>query len=635
MTVAVTASAAKPAVQAAVLLWGREFVGTGQPWPRTVAEVLDQTGAGKSQAYATLARLRQAAAGLDKPCGRPAAHVAADDQLAVLLALRDFLLDHPGATVGRGTRRHYSDTFRRFAVELGGPGGPAAALPVERLAETLAVPLGALKGWLRRPAPAPPEPRDPLPSSAEPAAQTGATKPAQPFTTRPEIATILAEWPNWHGTFGDFCRMLREQHGLPYGGTFIASVLQAAGLRSRRQRKRPAAPWSRATFRTLFPGAQWLGDGTTVALCLNDEHFAFNVEALVDPAPSAALVGVVVTDTEDEQAVLAAFDHGCLTTGAPPLALTLDNRPSNHSPAIARGVAPTTLLHATPGRPEAKAPVEGAFGLFRQTAPPLVVRGHTDRELARSFLALLLTLWAWTRNGKPRRRLGGRTPADAYRQDRPSPEEIEQAHAWITELQRRELLARTTRAARNDPVRRQLLEQGLLELDIAYPDHRLAASLACYATDAILQALATFGAKRRLGTLPPDAPPDRYVAGIVRRINERLELEHTADALLHLRLRQRDLTLEPLQQDLRRLRATLDRPALIQILIDRALTAAPRIEFRFWLKEIATEIAKAGDRITAALYTPLARRVAASFSTDRDRRAELVHVLAAAIAEIA
>jgi len=354
VTVAATSSDAKPAVRAAVLLWARELVGDDQPWPRTVAEVLDRTGSGKSQAYVALGRLRQAAASLDLPCGRPVAAVAPDSRLAVLLALRDFLIEHPGAVAGRGTRQRYSATFRRFAVELLAHGGPGAALPVERLAELLAVPPGTLKDWLRLPRGS--EAESPHLVDTEPVTASAATQPTHPLTTRPEIATILTEWPAWQGTFGDFCRLLREQHRLPFGNTFISSVLEAAGLRSRRPRRRPAAPWSRDTFRILFPGAQWVGDGTTVALRVNDEQFAFhrggrsaaqsseiegeaeglgfNVEAILDPAPGGALVGVTVTDSEDEQAVLAAFGQGCLTTGEPPLALTLDNRPSNHSPAV-------------------------------------------------------------------------------------------------------------------------------------------------------------------------------------------------------------------------------------------------------------------------------------------------------------
>jgi len=256
------------------------------------------------------------------------------------------------------------------------------------------------------------------------------------------------------------------------------------------------------------------------------------------------------------------------------------------------------------------------------------VAGTSRRELARSVLSLLFTLWAWTRNGRPRRRFGGRPPAAVYRSDRPTPEQVAQARAWLLELRWRHELARTTRAARNDPVRRQLLAQGLADLGIADPDHRLAASLARYTTDAILHALAAFAAKRQLGTLPPDADPGRYLGGMIRKLNERIEFEHTAGELLRLRIRQRDLTLEPLRRDLARLQTTRDRPQLLQQLVDRALEAVPRVDFRFWIRAIKDLIPGLGRGTAAKLYPHLARRVAASFATDRDRRADLLRTLA-------
>ena len=357
------------------------------------------------------------------------------------------------------------------------------------------------------------------------------------------------------------------------------------------------APWSHHTFRTLFPGAQWLGDGTSIAVRWNDQIFVFNVEALLDPAADA-LVGFAVSDAEDEEALHLAFKMSQETAGRPPLAISLDNRPSNHSPGAVVALADTIPLRSTPGRGQAKAPLEGAFGLFQQAMPPLLLVGNNQKEIARCVLELVMTAWARGRNGKPRKRLGGRTPAQVYNQDRPTPEEIKEALDWFQELARRQERARLTREARRDSVRLTLLTQGLEELGIPDPDRRIAVDLAIYAREAIARGLATFRAKQDLGTVPPDAEPARYLGGIIRQLHIRLELEQTSSHLLEQRIRLGDLTLKPLH-------------AAAEAL--RALPANQR----------------------SALYPNLCRRIAASFKTDRERRANLIDQMAEAVASAA
>jgi hypothetical protein len=159
MTLPATPPDAKPSVHAAVLLFARELLGQ-QPWPNTVAGILAVTGAGRSQAYAMLPRLREAATALVAPAGRPSPEPSEAVAVAVLQAVRDFLMEHPGAVAGRGARRRYSDELRRFVVGLTGPGAVAASLTVEQLADAAGVPPGTLKEWLRTPAaPSPAEPQ--------------------------------------------------------------------------------------------------------------------------------------------------------------------------------------------------------------------------------------------------------------------------------------------------------------------------------------------------------------------------------------------------------------------------------------------------------------------------------------------
>ena len=284
-------------------------------------------------------------------------------------------------------------------------------------------------------------------------------------------------------------------------------------------------------------------------------------------------------------------------------------------------------------RGQAKAPLEGAFGLFQQMAPPLVVRGDTPRERARSYLALLFVIWAWARNGKPRAKLGGRSPADAYAQDRPTKEQLAAAKEHLAELRRREERARQTRAQKADPVRRALLDGALADLGIPDPKGHLAGSLARYGIDAILRAIAVFRARLERGTLPPDAEHGRYFAGIVRNLDTRLDLERMGEHLLEIRLRHRDLTLDALNLQLLDLRMATPAADHAQGAVDQALAADASIDFRFWTRAAAAALAVMAESV--ARYRHLVRRVAASLATDRDRRAGLIDALAQAVARAA
>lgn len=618
--------APSPALAAAVFLLARDLV-PGWSWPATVTEALSLVGAGKSQTYEVLGRLNKVVGDLAGNRGRPRppANSAPARVNAVLSRVRDYLMSHGGAVCGTGPRRVYSDGFRRLIVSLADAGQPGQGMTVEELASAAGVPLGTLKDWLSVPREGPVEDDSPPRDSSDPAPQTDVPDWIR-VTHMRQIATL---WPSWEGSFQQFCQMLRAEHRLSYGDTFIGNFLQAAGLRQRQGRGRTPveAPWSSHTFRSFFPGAQWLGDGTTIAVQWGELVFCFNLEALFDPA-SDALVGFTVSDAEDAQALRRAFEMGVTTAGGSPLALSLDNKPCNHSPDAAEAVTGTPLLRATPGRGQAKAPLEGAFGLFQQTMPPLIVEGQTSRERARSVLDLVFTAWARGRNGKPRKRLKGLTPAQAYANSRPTPAETREALEWIQELHRRQERARLTREARRDPVRLKLLDEGLAQLGIPDPARRLAVALAYYSRDAIARGLATLRTKLSLGTIPSDADPGRYLGGIIRRLHTRLELDLYSDHLLEQRIRLRDIALDPLERTAAQLRADLSDSELPGSLVDLALHARYRVDFRYWTEAAATALGALPLEQRVSHYRSLSRRIAASFKTERERREDLIDRLA-------
>ena len=384
-------------IVAALLLVVRELV----DWPEapTTEDVLQMTGSGRSQAYAMAARLRELLGTVAGKPGRPASELVPEvAQKAVNRAILDYLMRHPGSAYVERERYCYLDEFGRFIVGLLEPGQPGFGLSVAQLSDASQIPLGTLKSWFGQRAIY--EHEDPPATSLR----------------QEHRHQILNLYQAWEGSFTAFGRWVREEHRLNYGDTAIRSLLQDAGLLQRRSRK--SVTQDRGSYQKLFPGAQWLGDGSTMKVhCIpvqwGGEAFLFNLEAILD-VDSNALVSVDVSDSENEAAVLRAFQDGLATAGKAPLSLSLDNKPCNHTPAIEQATAQagTTLLPTTPFRPQSKAPLEGAFGLFKQCFPELILCGDNPRELARLVLLLVFSAWALGRNGRPRKNLGKKSPID-------------------------------------------------------------------------------------------------------------------------------------------------------------------------------------------------------------------------------
>jgi len=602
--------------------------------------LLEGIGAGRSQAYLMRSRLLDLVSSQFRGPGRPESPPTEERSLMpVLEACCDYTARHPGAVSVGKARSRYSSGYRRFVVELAGPGGLAEGLSLADLSRATRVPKGTLQNWL---CPPPGRGRDvPSPEGSD---GPGESPPSEGLSGDPEperdpkvsdtvrdahLRQIFALWEEWQGALGDFCRMVRDEYRLDYSRTFIGDALQAAGLRNRERRKTGPAPWSQGTYRSYFPGAQWLGDGTSIAVRFLNRVFVFNVEVLLDVA-SNALVGLKISDAEDEEALRQAYEAGITTAGTPPIAATLDNRPSNHSPGAAEALGDTMVLRSAPGRPESKAPIEGAFGLFRQAVPPLVFEGESQRELARDFLEAVLVAWARGRNGRPRRRLGGLSPVEAYRTTAPTQEEVDRAVQELRERQRRQEEALRTSNARRDPARLSLLSQGLADLGIPDPKGTLATRLARYSRESITYGVAAFRTKRDLGTLPPGADAGLYLGGIIRNNHEKRELRQFSDHLLEQRLRLRDFSLEPLNRRAESLRARFSPFELPQVYVDQALEAEFDIDFRFWAGAAARALAALPAEDRSPMYRHLCRFVAATFRVPKERRTDLVDRLASA-----
>jgi transposase-like protein len=631
------ATTLSPSLLAGALVFAsRHLEALGLPHP-THAQILATTGAGSTRAYARAQEIEAELRTLDRPVGRPrkaAAPPPAPSSREELQArLLAFLLEHPGCVVKKQQRRSYSDALRRFLVALYEE--YQAHLSFEEFARVAQIPEKTLRAWLRLREDTGTEHVD---DAGRDCGQSDGNVHERIHVT--ELERLVAAWDIWTGSFEAFFRYARRELGITAGKDYVRNVLEA--LRARPVHRRGTAPDQtalRQSFETFFPGAQWVGDGTELTFTLNGEPFTFHLELFVD-ADSAALAGAAVRDEEDSVAVIDAFRDGAATTGFPPIAALLDNRPSNHTSDVHAALDHTLPIRATRGRAQNKGHVEGSFGLFSQTAPLLSLHASTSRALAAGIIELVVTTWARTLNHKPRPSRGGLSRVQLYQQSAPTPEQIALARARLTALQHKQQLAYETRTRRLDPVACQLIDDAFARLSISDPTGNLRRAIAGYPRTAILDGIATFTAKMHAGTLPPELQPalaGRYLLGIVRNLADRDFLLDLAEELLRLRIRARDLELEHLRRDLQQQlhlpNASPDQR--LSLVLDRVLASSYQLPRLFWLRAAADLIRAQPLHLHRPLLAHATCHLATSFLLPRSLRADLIRLLARSVLPVA
>jgi len=590
----------------------------------SACEIIERTGAGRSRAYELKGDLVRRLPELQRPVGRPPSPPSPPLEAGVRAELSaqmlGYLIAHPGCIAGGAERRRYDDGVRRFVLELR---ERHSEIALAEFARAVQIPKDTLADWLR------------TPSAAEPPAPAEPQKTPSPALAR--IETILEAWRRWCGSFSDFCTHVRKHLRIDYGRTAIGRILDEHGLRRRRRRpgRSPDEKALRGQFETFFPGAQWVGDGSPIVVEIAGERFVFNLELMVD-AHTAALTGIDIREHEDGAAVLAAFDDGVQATGTAPLTVLLDNKPCNHSPEVEQALDPTLLIAATKARPQNKAHVEGAYGLFRQQVPPLVLRTQTPAQLARDALTLVAQTWARTLNHKPRDDRNGRSRVELYNDQIPTPEQIAEARAALAERLHKQRLAAQTRRARLDPTVRRILDEAFARLGLDDPDGNQRDAIAAYPLDAVLAAIATFEGKQRAGTLP-DGVDARYLQSIARNITAEDEGLAIAEALWRARLDAHDHAIAQLDRARRSASGHLgdDHLALLIDHVDRALATDRRIDRFFWLKAAVDVAAAQPAPRRTHLFRTAARRIHATHRVPHRERLTATRFLAAKLIPVA
>jgi hypothetical protein len=592
----------------------------------TAGEVIAALGGSRSASYAARRTVEDGLPSLFRPPGRPPREAPAPVEASLSRRVVTFLMDHSGSVTGTPLRRTYADVYRLFVLDLR---DAHPEVELSRFAEEVHVPLPTLKDWLRGE-----RPQVEAPTEAAAAASVHVA----------HVETVLAAWNAWEGGLRAFCEHVQRDQRLPLGRQHIVDILVAHGVHAPQRRDRgPDATAMRRGFETFFPGAQWVGDGMELTVEVDGTPYTVHLELNVDVA-SGALVGASVRPTEDAAAVVEALQDGVATTGAPPLALTLDNKPSNHAAEVVDAIdaidafdptgAKTVKLRPRPYTPTDKPHVEGAFGLFSQTAPDLCVSTDPD-TLAGQLVTLVAIVWARVLNHKPRAD-GRGSRAAMYRDARPTPEEIDAARTRFAERLAEQEKARETRKRRQDPVARVALDEAFDRFGLDDEDGRLRAAIACWPLDAVLAGIAVFEGKRARGTLP-EGVDGRYLRGIVVNLATEAESMAIADALLEERMRARDRALHGLERERGRLEEDFgeDPPELVKNYVQRATDAHRTLDRYQWLRAIADVVLDADDHQQRPLLRLAARHISATHALPAKQRNAAIRFLYAKAVPVA
>ena len=150
-----------------------------------------------------------------------------------------------------------------------------------------------------------------------------------------------------------------------------------------------------------------------------------------------------------------------------------------------------------------------------------------------------------------------------------------------------------------------------------------------------MRGIAVFETKRELCTLPPHADPGPYLGGIIRNTDTKLEIEATAERLLELRRRHRQLSLRPLEREFEYLQSTTLVDDLPEVLVTRALNAKRDLDFRFYVGAACGSLERLPAATANALFVHLRRLVASTFSATKERHHDILARLSKALIDCA
>ncbi len=493
-----------------------------------LAESCRATGTNRTSLYEQARRLLSALTQLasTRP-GRPEASTPPlNDATATLtIAVLDYRLRHPGATVEHTGRTTYAPQFQRFILEH----HDRWTGTLEAFAKATRIPLDTLRDWLR-------QDRKQLATEAK-------KRPPVPCNASEITRQIVDEWMRWIGPTRAFVGYAAQSFDL--SPAQVTKVLKILGIISARPRRSPFR--YRGTTHPLSPGTMLVTDGKwiTVRMLDSEQDLYFNWQGIVDQT-TGCHTAVVISQQEEATAVHQAYERSVeFLAGVVPDALLHDNKPCYDDDKLRRTILDcgTDMIHATPARPENKAVLEGAFGRWEQRVGILRLDDTNDETLISSAVEEIVRAYTAALNTVPRQQWNGRSRLQVLQQECPTMLQQQRDQEFLARLKARHQPQR--RARQPNPEIRKLLDHVFERLDLLPNDPKgsLRRYLATYfQPEAIRRAAAIVAPKLDNGTIKRSSA-HRYLAKVIRSQQDELDLEAAAVELLELcKLQKQDWT---------------------------------------------------------------------------------------------
>ena len=585
-----------------------------------VAGICRAVGASRPSVYEQMDRVLACVQGLaGAQSGRPAAD---DDSapdarvksLTLTVDVLSYLLEHPGSAVPQRGRTSYAPAFQRFILTS----KDRWQGTLEAFAEAVRIPLDTLRDWLRQ---------DRAQTMVELAPKE---LPSVPVDSSDLVHRIAVEWQRWDGPTRAF--LGHAARSFRISPAQVKRVLVILGVISPRRRPRFR---HRGETHPLSPGTMLVTDGKRVEVELtgSGECVHLNWQAMVDQA-TACDTAAVVTDEECAAAVAEAYQRSLVTLGGVvPEALLHDNKPCHDDSSLRQMIRDwgTTMIPATPARPENKAVVEGAFGLFEQRVGAIHLDDSNRSSLIHSAVEEVLRAYTSATNSVPRIELDGASRIRALQESCPSYEQQQRDLAFLARLKAdHETPRRWERPP--DPTSLDLLDGVFERLDLLDKDPRrsLRLFLARYEPAAIRRAAAVVSAK-----LHRDAVDrrwaHRYLVKVIQNQQDELDLERAAQELLQLcRIQNQSWTTNEEREHQTLMSEHRDPKQLALALAENAALGGIPVQSTFWTEKLL-ELLDNAPHLADAVITHLVRL----YEAPHQKRLALVDLITAQQQEVA
>ena len=201
-----------------------------------------------------------------------------------------------------------------------------------------------------------------------------------------------------------------------------------------------------------------------------------------------------------------------------------DNKPIHNDRNLREAIEPeTTMIPATPRRPENKAVIEGEFGKFEQAVGRIELDDSSVENLARSAVEEIVRAYTAGINHAGRYEFDGLSRLQVLRRACPDPDKD---RAFLESLRGRQSALKRSDRVPTMGVAREALDEGFAAFKLGPFDPKgvIRTWLSTrYTPEAIRQGLAIFGTERAKGRLTSNTA-HRYLVKVIQNCQEEIDL---------------------------------------------------------------------------------------------------------------